>query len=512
MREKLRRCLPARALLCMVLPLFLFLTAACSPAAEEAAQETVAAAIEEIPVTTASDKARQLYDEGLYYLDVGRGAEANERFRAAVAEDPSFVRGHFAQSNSAFSFQEFQQCLDNATPHLEGASEGERMLVDINKTFLTNNSEQGVELASQLVAKYPQSARAYIALAGQQGRHNANENARSSLGRALELDPTSAGALWGIANSYLFGEPKDFAKAEEWAAKAIAAYPEEAKGHELMGDIKRAQGDLEAALASYQAATEADPTMPNGHHKSGHINSFLGNIEEARANYDTGVATAQPQNKAGLAVFKTFTRIHEGDVPAALDEMETLAGSMEEMGTPAGQIKGLQVGVFNSHATAAMHAGLLDRAAEAVAKANELRMEIAAEVGTPDAERLQTVACHQWDGLLAAYRGDAAGAAQHADAMAALVENDDNPRKMEGVHYVLGMSALEAADHAAAVEHLRQANHANNMYIRYQLAMAEEGAGNSAEAQKLFAEVGSFNFNSIGFALAGRDARQRSST
>ncbi len=498
------------ALLCGAAALLL-VAAGCAPQAEEGAQQAMAPTLEEIPVTTASTAARQLFDEGQYFLDVGRGVEAREKFQAAIAEDPAFVRAHFAQSNSALSFKEFQECLDTASTHVDGVSDGERMMVEINRTFLTNDSERGVQLASELAGQYPNSARAAIVLAGQQFRHNDNTGARASFGRALELDPTLAGALYGIANNYLFGEPKDFARAEEWAAKAIAAYPDEAKGHELMGDIKRAQGDLEGALASYNAATETDPTMANGHHKSGHINSFLGNIEEARAAYDAGVAAAQPEAKAGLAVYKTFTRIHEGSVPAALDELEALAGEIEAMGTPAQQIKGLQVFAMDSHATAAMHAGLLDRAAKSVAKGNELRMAIAAEVGTADAERLQKAACHQWEGILAAYSGDVEGAAEHADAIAALVEGDDNPRKMEGVHFVLGMSALKAGDHDAAAEHLRQADHANNMYVRYQLALAEEGLGNADVAQKLFAEVGSFNFNSVGFALVGKDARQRSS-
>ena len=486
----------------------LVVAAGCAPPAEEVATS----ALEEIPITTASDTARQLFDEGQYFLDVGRGVEAREKFQAAIAEDPAFVRAHFAQSNAALSFKEFQECLDTASTHLESVSDGEKMMVEINRTFLTNNSERGVQLATELAGNYPDSARAAIVLAGQQSRHNDNEGARASFEAALALDPSSAGALYGIANNYLFGEPKDFAQAEEWAEKAREAFPDEAKGHELMGDIKRAQGDLEAALASYNAATEADPEMPNGHHKSGHINSFLGNIEEARANYDEGVSTAKPENKAGLAVYKTFTRIHEGDVAAALAELEALADEIEAMGTPADQVKGLQTFAMNSHATAAMHAGLLDRAAMSVAKGNELRMSIAADVGTEDAERLQKAACHQWQGVLAAYSGDAEGAAGHADSIAALVEGDDNPRKMEGAHFVLGMSALKSGDHAAAAEHLHQADHANNMFVRYQLALAEEGLGNTDEAQKLFAAVGSFNFNSVGFALVGGDARERSST
>jgi tetratricopeptide (TPR) repeat protein len=466
----------------------------------------------EIPVTTASESARELFEEGQYLLDVGRGVEARTKFQAAVAEDPGFVRAHFNQSNSALSFQEFQSCLDTASEHLEGASEGERLLVEINRTFLTNDTDRGLELGRELAAAYPESARAAIVLAGLQAGQNDNLGARQTFERALGLEPDSAGALFGISFNYLFGEPKDFAKAEEWAQKAVATYPEEAKAYELLGDIKRGQNDLDSALAAYNRASELDPQMANAHHKRGHVNSFLGNIEDARAAYDSGVEVAQPESKGNLAVYKTFTRLHEGDIPAALEELQALADGVEELGTPADQVKGLKTFVLNSRATAALHAGDLDAAAESIAAANELRMAIAADVGTEDAERLQKATCHQWDGLLAAYSGDREAAAEHADAIGALVADDANPRKMEPVHYVLGMSALQAGDHTTAVEELRKANHANNMYIRYHLALAEEAVGNSEEAARMFDEVGRFNFNSVGFALVGRDARERSTS
>ncbi len=486
----------------------------CVPAGEEAqeAEQAAIETIEEIPVTTASETARQLFERGQYLLDVGRGVKANGTFRAAIAEDPGFVRAHFNQSNAALSFQEFQECLDMASEHLDSASEGERMMVEINRSFLTNDNEKGRQLATELVEHYPRSPRAAIVLAGLQANQNDNVGARASFEKALELDATSAGALFGIAGNYLFGEPKDFTKAEQYARKALAAYPDEAKGYELLGDIKRAQNDLEAALGAYNKTSEADPTLELGHHKRGHVNSFLGNIEDARAAYSQAIEIAPPESKASYAVFRAFTGIHAGNVPGALDELEQVAGQVAEMGTPAAQVKGLQVFALNSHATAAMHAGELDRAAEAVKKRNELIMAIAEDVGTDDARRLQTANCHAWDGLLAAYRGDGEAAVAHAEKIAELVEGDDNPRKLEPAHWVRGMAALRNGEHAAAVEHLRQADHANNMFVRYHLALAEQGTGNDEVARQLFAEVGSFNFNSIGFALVGRDARERSST
>ena len=490
----------------LVLAVSALLAVSCVPPGTETAR------IEEIPVTTTSDTARQLFEEGEYLLDVGRGVQAREKFLAAIAEDPAFVRAHVSQSNAALSFEEFKTCLDTASEHLETATEGEKLMVEINKTFLTNDTEKGLALAKELAGKFPNSPRAAMILAGLQSNQNDNEGARASYRKALELDSDSAGALAGIAGNYLFGEPKDFDQAEDWAQKMIAAYPEEAKAYELLGDIRRAQSNLDGALEAYNRAAEADQTLAAAQHKRGHVNSFLGNIEEARAAYDAGISVAKPESKAGLAVYKAFTGIHAGDVPMALDELVSLADGVAELGTPTDQIKGMQVFALNSYITVALHAGLLDQAAAVVDRRNGLQMSIAEDVGTADARRLQEANCYMWDGLVAAYRGDSAAAAEYAEKIAALVENDDNPRKLESYHWVLGMSTLKLGDHAKAVEHLRQADYQNNIFVRFQLANAEEGTGNIAEAKKLLGEVADFNFNSVGFALVHKEAKERSAS
>lgn len=179
------------------------------------------------------------------------------------------------------------------------------------------------------------------------------------------------------------------------------------------------------------------------------------------------------------------------------------------MGTPQDQIKGAQVFALSSAAFAAMHTGMYVRAKSIVERRNALQMSIAEDVGTDDARRIQEANCHLFDGLLAAYQSQTKKATEHAFAIATLVGNDEDPRKLEPAHWIYGMSALQLGDFAGAVEHLRKADHANNMFVRYQLALAEEGLGNSEEAKKLFADVASFNFNSVGFALTRNDAAAR---
>ena len=474
-----------------------------------APQEEVATGVGEIPYTTDSKTALKLCEEGEYLSDVGRNVQARVKFMAAIAEDPAFVRANFGQSTAAVSYKEFQMCLDNAGENLEAVSDGEKLLVEINRTFLTNDTERGVQLATQLVEEYPDSARAAIALAGMQGAQNDNEAARATYARALEIEPESPGALMGIAFNYLFSEPRDFAKAEAYSQNMIAAYPNEAKAYELTGDIKRAQNNLGAALEAYDQATAMDPGLAQAQLKKGHVNSFLANYDDARTAFDAAIAAATPENKAVFAPYRAFTYIHAGDIDTALDELESVADNVEAMGTPADQVKEIQVFALSSEATTALYSGRFDRAASAIERRNQLQMEIAEDVGTDDARRLQEANCEMWDGLLAAYSGDTDAAIEHADKIAALVESDDNPRKMEPYHYVMGMAYLNQDNFEKAAEHLRQADYKNLMYIRYHLALAEEGVGNVEEAKAFFADVAVFNFNTVGFALLREDASAR---
>lgn len=482
-----------------------------SPAPESAAPEPEAPPSGEIPVTSSSEKARELYANGQYLSDVGRAVQARAAYQAAAVADPDFALAYYGQSNVALSFAEFQRSLDTAVKHSEGISEGEKMMIDINRSFLTNDSAAGLALAEKLTAQYPESERAWIVLAGMQANENNNEGARNSLKKALAINPESAGALTGITTNFYLGEPKDFDAADKWANKLIAAYPDEAKGHEWLGDIRRAQNDLEGALEAYQAASKVDPTLELAAHKRGHVNSFLGNINEARAAYDEAIALAPVETKASYAVYKGFTNIHGGDTAAAIDELVALADEMEAMGTPDDQVKGFQVFALSSAAFAAMHAGMYDRAEEIVQRRSAIQMAIAEDVGTDDARRILQANNHFFEGMLAAYRGDAEGAAAHANAMADLLEGDDNPRKLENVHRIFGLNALQAEEFAVAVEHLEQADHANNMMVRYHLALAQAELGNTDEANKMFSEIAVYNFNSVNFALIGRDAAARAS-
>jgi tetratricopeptide (TPR) repeat protein len=459
-----------------------------------------ASAVTEIPVMDATDMAMADFEAGLYAMDVGRFNDANDLFRAAAEKDPDFGSAYLYIANTANSLEEYKTAMDRAVAAKDEMSDGEKILVDINMTGFTNDVDESLTLAERLVELYPASPRAWLNLGFTLGGLNRHEEARTAMGKSVELDPTFIAGHSALAGSYLFNDPKDFALAEVHTNHAIDLAPQEAGPHIAMGDLRRAQQDLIGCRESYRRATEVDPTSAVAFSKSGHPNSFLGYYDEARSDFDRASALAEGGGKATWMNFKAYVHVYEGNSTAAIEELGTVLESIDAMGIPEDEINGAKVFVLSNIATIAMHEGMVEIATKAVEKRNELVKKNAEIVGTEEFTRSQKANIAAWNGMVAATAGDYEAARAAAGEYATLVETQNNPRKMELYHAVLGWTALQEGNHQMAVEEYRQSN-LNNIYNKYMLAVALEGAGFTEQATKLFTEVAEFNFNSVGYAL-----------
>ena len=358
-----------------------------------------------------------------------------------------------------------------------------------------------------MVELAPESPRTWLALAGVQSGLNQHAEARQSIARAIEIAPSMAAAHMQAGNSYLFGEPKDLNQAEQHIQKAIELAPKEPNPYDLLGDVHRAQGQLEKARDAYTEAGKYSGADGSPFQQRGHVNSFLGDYEAARADYDKSIAMGRANEAPNYGVYKAFVHMYAGDPSAAIGELKTLASKIDKMDIP--EPTGFKIFALGSATNIALHHRMINEAEMLIADWSSLMRAQSEQVGTDVFRRGQEAGIAYIEGMLAVKKGKFDAAEEKANAIAKLLGPDANPRKMEPVHELRGAIALEQGRHAEAAEHFRQGNHKNDIYVKYLLARSLEGAGQTGEAMKLYQQVATHNFNAVGFALTRKEAMMK---
>jgi len=491
-------------------------SAAETAAAPDSAAETAAAPDAggmALPATTSSDVALEHYMAGWADFENSRFNSANSQFLEAAAADPEFAMAHLMAALSATSTEGFAANLAAASANKAGATRGEQLLIEAFENAFAADTEGWIAAILEVTALHPDSPRALVFLGNAYGNVNKSADARATYAKAMELDPTYVPAHVNLGNNLMTQEPKDFGLAEEHFKHAVALTPSEPNPYDLLGDVHRAQGNLEAAYDDYTMAAELAPDLGSGYQQRGHVNSFLGNYDEARADYTRSaeLEDARGTNAGGFfLVFRAYVNLHEGDGEAAIVELREIAAGADAA-YPDGAMD-LKVNALSNVALIATEAGDSEAASAAIADAAVVMRQQAADVGSDDLRDAQEATIAYMEGLLAARMGDTETAAAKAAEFEAHVASSSNPRKLERMHEVQGMAAYYQDDFAGAVEHLSLGNHTGNMYTKYYLARANESAGNADEAARLYAELAVYNFNGPGYAMFRKDILARAAT
>lgn len=459
-----------------------------------------------IPLSTQSATARDEFLRGAHAWDVERFASARQHLDRAIAADPNFALGHLYAAFQAPSVAAYRNHLDEAVRLADRASPAEQLWIRSAKAGSENNVSAQIAIVEQLVRLTPSDPRAYRYLAFVQSNAGRTADARGTLERGSQIDPSFAPTWVQLANSYLFAEPRDLAKAEGYIRKVVALEPNEPVAHDYMGDVFRAENDLPQARREYTRMIELDPSLSIAFNQRGHVNSFLGNFAEARADYDRAIALGDPTEKAGGAVAHALVNVYAGDAGAAEAELERLVGNIDGWNVP--DPVGDKINALSAEASIALHNRHLDVAQRAVDRLRDLYPQQSEQVRSDAIRRGNEAQIDYWEGLLSARRGDVATTRSKAQDIMRLQAPDQNPRKNESAHELLGMADLVQKNYESAAAHFAEAN-PDDITVAYHRGLALEGAGRTAEAKLLFSRVAGWNFNTPATALLKKEASQR---
>ena len=487
----------------------LLLLAACGQKAEQGpagtdaadAGATASASAMVLPATTSNEIAREHYMAGWADLENSRLTAANSKFSKAASADPSFAMAHLMAALSSASTKGFVSNLAQASANKAGASRGEQLVITAWEKALASDAAGQIAAMEELTSVHPDSPRAWVFLGDSYGNVNNSADARAAYKKAIALDAHLVPAHINLGNNLLTQDPKDYELAESHFMNAVKLTPNEPNPHDLLGDVHRAQGNLEAAYGDYTKAAELAPELGSPLQQRGHVNSFLGNYDEARSDYTQSakLEDARGSNAGGFfLIYRAYVNLHEGNHDAAVNELQEIVAGADAYSDGADDMK---VNALSNIALIATEAVNADVAGEAIADAAAIMRRQAEELDSDDLRDAQEATIAYMEGMLAARLKDSAGAAAKAAEYEKHVASNSNPRKLERMHEILGMDAFCQEDYESAIEHFSAGDHLNNMYTKYYLARAHEAAGNVDEAARLYDELAVWNFNGPGYAM-----------
>jgi tetratricopeptide (TPR) repeat protein len=473
-----------------------------------AALDAVTSGISGLPITTSSADARTHFLAGQRELDLGRNFEALDHFQRAVAADSTFALGYLNVANTSNSLADFKTNLARAEQLAAAVSEAEQLQIQIVRKGLENDVSGQQALAQQLVAKFPESPRAYLVLAGVQTGLNRTAEGRASYSKAIALAPRLVAAHINLGTTYLFNEPHDFNQALEHFKHGAALAPNEPSMHDFLGDAYRALNDMPQARAEYTRGHELNPRDAGLLQQRGHVNSFAGDYAAARADYDSSLALGRGNERGFFAPFRAYVSVYAGDARGAIAELNRLVAQADGMGLP--DPLAVKVNALTNVALIGIDTRNFAAAEAALAQRTPLMQQQSHQAASAGFSRAQESNVAYFTAWLAARRGDYATARRQTDRFVAIVTPDANPRKMEPVHQLKGFIALYQGNAQEAAAHFAQGN-LQDPYIKYHYAIALEGAGQADRAKALFRELAVYNFNSLGYALIRKEAQQMAS-
>ncbi len=445
-----------------------------------------------IPITTSSDKARQLFIEGRDLVDKLRFQEAREYFEKAVTLDPEFAWAHLNLAFTQPSASAFFESLDRAVALADKASDGERLLI------MASQAGSGAETAKQekylkkLVTAYPNDARAHNLLATFYMGLQDYPAAIEEYNMAVKIEPDFSPPYNQLG--YIHRFLGDYEQAEKAFRKYIDLIPDDPNPYDSYAELLMEMGKFKQSIELYRKALKVNSNFAPSYVGMATDYNLLGEHQMAREELEKLYNTALNDGQKRASLFsQAVSYADEGNLAAAMiclkkqyaiaekiDDASAMAGDLNAMGTILLEMKQYDDALKN-----------FDKALQLV-DGSELAEEV-----KDNFRRAHIYNSARVDLLGGRIEKARAKAQKHL----ALTTTLNNPFQIRLSHELAGMVALAEMDYVAAVKELKQTNQ-RDPYNHYRLALAYRGAGKMEQCKKACATAAGYNaLNNLNYAL-----------
>jgi tetratricopeptide (TPR) repeat protein len=220
-----------------------------------------------LPITTSSQKARQLYEKGMADYENLYLERCNDDWRAAVKEDPSLAVAWAWIAFNSSNPKEISDARAKAKALAPNLTPGEQLMITWISKVQEGDYLGGITAMNDMLEIYPKDKHLlYLAANWLMGEDGADQ-AQHYLEKALVIDKNFPAALNDLA--YVYARDRQFDKAFAAMDRYVARLPKEPNPQDSYGEIKRMAGEFESSLTHYRAALKIDPDFVTSQGKSG---------------------------------------------------------------------------------------------------------------------------------------------------------------------------------------------------------------------------------------------------
>jgi tetratricopeptide (TPR) repeat protein len=427
----------------------------------------------DIPITTASEEARQLFLQGRDRSENIEFAKAADLFEQAIQKDPKFALAYIYRSTSGGGSAIALENRSKALALMGTVTPGEQLLIKYTAARATQQTAQAKRYLDSLLLAFPLDKRVQL-LAGVYYRTLGDlKTAVTYYEKAVALDSTYAPPynLLGYDNVSL-GNPGV-------AEKAFKTYmhllPTSANPVDSFAEFLRLQGRYDESITQYKKVLEMDPSFTASISGIGDCYLLKGDGKQARMYYREFIAKS-PQINDKLAGYYSLAAVsvQEGNIPEALkilEERRELAVAQNQNAT-----------AVNSLATEGYVLSALANAQEGLKKYNEA-IALAKTADIPERTRENLLfTSNAWLAYAHTQAKNMEKAKEYLAAFSKDVERRDNPGESDDVKSLQSYVAVMEGNYDDGIKQLT--NVPDNPSNLYTLALAYVKKGDKENAGK----------------------------
>ena len=277
-----------------------------------------------MPITTTSDKARELYNKGMEDYENLYLERCNEDWRAAVKEDPNLAVAWAWIAFNSGNPQEVSAARAKAKELAPKLTPGEQLMIAWVVKVQEGDFIGGITAMNDMLEMYPRDKHLYYLAGNWLMGENGNDQAQRFMEKALAIDKNFPAALNDLA--YVEARKRQFDRAFTAMDRYVALLPKEPNPQDSYGELKRMAGDFESSLAHYRAALKLDPDFVTSQLGLGDTYALMGNQEQARAEYDKAIRYAHNEaDRLTYQMQKAMTYVRDGNFAEADKQYQEIA-------------------------------------------------------------------------------------------------------------------------------------------------------------------------------------------